>query len=148
MDLFRPSNPSGDNLPIRIVLGFELMAAAVEIVATGFGRQGMQREVALQRVAGNHQSRDAREIQARLRLGPGSRTGIKRLKLEKARAGGMAGGTARVIRAVLQKDRLHLRSIGCEVERLSCGGDSQKKTCQNQTFHSANITFLLASTRE
>src|SRR5437879_4998205 len=69
---FIPADPLGQGLPIRVVLGGKLPASTVHggAVAARLRGQRMLQKRTRGRVAGNHKSRYAVEVDARLLLGP------------------------------------------------------------------------------
>src|SRR5579862_2682974 len=115
--LFSLTDPGGDRLPIGIVFGKELAAAAVKLVAACFVRQGMNQDQTCFRLIQVYQLRHRLKVAARLFVGPGASL-RQRLQTEGIIGRAVARNASRVARTLLGKDRLNRLFVRLIVERL------------------------------
>ena len=104
------TGPGRHILPVRVILGFKLSAAAVDVAAS-HRREGMNQKTALHRIGMIDEARHILENFARLLVGPEGAVGWKLHKI--LRAGiqtvtGIAAGVARPSRFEYQIGRAHV----------------------------------------
>jgi hypothetical protein len=111
------ANPSGERLPFGVILRSPEFSTSVPCIAARFGRQGMEQQAALRRIAGNHQLRDCLKIETRLFFGP---CRISRRQGNEPKTRGQRGMTVvatNTVLPLLEKDWLNASAVGRKVYR-------------------------------
>src|SRR5580692_616799 len=111
------ADPDRYCLPIGIILGKKLAAAAVKFVAPCFVSQRMHQKHTRLRFGSIHQLRNRLEVVARLLFGPRASL-CEWLQTERVIGGAVARNTPRMAHPFLDEDRLNRLFIDLVVERL------------------------------
>lgn len=137
-------DPSGEDLPIGIILRSELPAARMKLGAPGGVGEWLNEQETLQRIARRHQARNGLKILARLSVGPSSSAWIERRQTKRVISINVANDAARMTRPLFEEDRLDGGLVNLVIERLRASGcqadQNQCREARNNHLFSVSAT--------